>query len=52
MNPGLPARRTMRAKKSGFERLNSLELLLVVLSVVAFVDCMVIAWLVIRGFGD
>jgi hypothetical protein len=53
MNPGIPARRLgARAKTKGVARLNSLETLLVVLSVVALVDCAVIAWLIVRGFAD
>lgn len=54
MQLGIPARRVgtrAKAKRSG-TRLNSLEMLLVVLSVVALVDCGVIAWLVVRGFAD
>ncbi|MBV8298083.1 MAG: hypothetical protein JO083_00790 [Candidatus Eremiobacteraeota bacterium] len=54
MHTGIPARRVstrVKAKRSG-TRLNSLETLLVVLSVVALVDCAVIAWLIVRGFAD
>ena len=54
MQSGIPARRIgTRAKtKRNGTRLNSLETLLVVLSVVALVDCAVIAWLIVRGFAD
>lgn len=53
MNMGIPARRLgARAKTKGAARFNSLETLLLVLSVVALVDCAVIAWLIVRGFAD
>jgi hypothetical protein len=54
MQTGIPARRfgTRAKTKRNGSRLNSLETLLVVLSVVALVDCAVIAWLIVRGFAD
>ncbi|MBV8749477.1 MAG: hypothetical protein JO103_07165 [Candidatus Eremiobacteraeota bacterium] len=49
MNTTLPRRRVgVRVKPWA----NGLELLLAGLMAMAVVDCMLIVWLVVRGFGD
>jgi hypothetical protein len=54
MDSGLQARRVaVRTKpKPVFARFNAIEMLLFGLIGVALIDCAVIAWLVLRGFGD
>jgi len=55
MDSRLPARRatTARVKTSPmFGRFNAIEMLLFGLIGVALIDCGIIVWLVVRGFGD
>jgi hypothetical protein len=55
MDSRLPVRRaaTARVKSSAvFGRFNAIEMLLFGLIGVALIDCGVIVWLVVRGFGD
>ena len=54
MDSGLPARHVGARTKSKpvFGRFNAIEMLLFGLIGVALVDCAVIVWLVVRGFGD
>jgi hypothetical protein len=55
MDSRLPVRRaaTARVKSSPtFGRFNAVEMLLFGLIGVALIDCAVIVWLVVRGFGD
>jgi hypothetical protein len=54
MDSRLPVRRaTTRVKSNAvFGRFNAIEMLLFGLIGVALIDCGIIVWLVIRGFGD
>ena len=53
MHMGLRPRRIRARAKSPFRgRMNGLETFLLVLSAVAVIDCVVIGWLVFRGFAD
>lgn len=54
MDSRIPARRaSARVKSSGmYGRFNAIEMLLFGLIGVALIDCGIIAWLVVRGFGD
>lgn len=54
MDSGLPARhfKARLKSKSHPDRLNAVEILVVVLSLLALVDCAVIGWLVVHGLGS
>jgi len=53
MESGLPARRDARVKSTAMlGRFNGIEMLLFGLIGVALIDCGIIVWLVVRGFGD
>lgn len=54
MDSGLPARRAGTRVKTAVlhGRFNAIEMLLFGLIGVALIDCGIIVWLVVRGFGD